>query len=83
MFALETKLAEAQWSKVQNRDPQKTYNKMSVAELKKQAPGFDWQAFLDAAEAGGISAVNVNQPSYARAWANWRRSSRCKTGRTI
>ncbi|KMN30138.1 peptidase M13 [Chromobacterium sp. LK1] len=69
VFALETKLAEAQWSKVQNRDPQKTYNKMSVAELKKQAPGFDWQAFLDAAEAGGISAVNVNQPSYAQAWA--------------
>ena len=36
---------------------------------EKQAPGFDWQAFLDAAEAGGISAVNVNQPSYAQAWA--------------
>lgn len=69
VFALETKLAEAQWSKVQNRDPQKTYNKMSVAELKKRVPGFDWQAFLDAAEAGGISAVNVNQPSYAEAWA--------------
>ncbi|WP_332856076.1 M13 family metallopeptidase [Duganella sp. S19_KUP01_CR8] len=65
VVALETALAEVQWTKVQNRDPVKRYNKMSIAKLSELAPGYDWQHALAAAGvANKIDYVIVNQPSY-------------------
>ncbi|WP_175041682.1 M13 family metallopeptidase [Duganella vulcania] len=65
VVALETALAEAQWTKVENRDPVKRYNKMPIAKLAELAPGYDWQHALAAAGvANKIDYVIVNQPSY-------------------
>ena len=65
IVALETALAAAQWSKVDNRDPLKTYNKTRIADLSSLAPGYDWdQAMAEAGLAGRVDAVIVNQPSY-------------------
>ena len=47
VYALEEKLAKTHWTRIQNRDPQKTYNKMTIAQLEKLAPGFDWKAWLE------------------------------------
>jgi len=69
VFGLERQLAQAQWSRVQNRDPVKTYNPMTPSALAKAAPGFDWRAFLKAASLGGIKQLSVAQPSYAAAMA--------------
>ncbi len=63
VYALEEKLAAAQWSRLENRDPVKTYNKMSPADLAKIAPGVDWQNYLDVLGLGGQTAINVNQPT--------------------
>jgi len=41
IVALETALAEAQWTKVENRDPVKRYNKMGLQELAALSPGYD------------------------------------------
>ena len=61
----ETELARVQWTKVENRDPVKRYNKMTVAELSKLAPGYDWKAAFGAAGVGNkLDTVIVNQPSY-------------------
>jgi len=61
----ETDLAKVQWTKVENRDPVKRYNKMTVAELTKLAPGYDWKGALAAAGVGNkIDTIIVNQPSY-------------------
>jgi putative endopeptidase len=61
----ETDLAKVQWTRVENRDPVKRYNKMSVAELGKLAPGYDWNAALAAAGVGSkLDTIIVNQPSY-------------------
>nr|WP_307742789.1 M13-type metalloendopeptidase [Massilia varians] len=61
----ETELAKVQWTRVENRDPVKRYNKMSVAELGKLAPGYDWKAALGAAGVGSkLDTIIVNQPSY-------------------
>ncbi len=62
VYALEEKLAAVHWTRVQNRNPQKTYNKMTVAELQKKAPGVDWKLWLGAAGLAGQAHVNVNQP---------------------
>ena len=52
IVALETKIAEASWSRVEERDVVKTYNKMSFAELEAIAPGFDWRGFFKANDLG-------------------------------
>lgn len=68
IFALETRLARAHWTNVENRDAVKTYNKVALADLGKQFPGFDWQAWTTELGVGG-NAVVVSQPTYLKAFA--------------
>ncbi|MFT9142551.1 M13-type metalloendopeptidase [Acetobacter orientalis] len=49
IVAFETQLAQAHWPRAELRDPQKTYNPMTVGALAKAAPGFDWVTWLKAA----------------------------------
>jgi putative endopeptidase len=68
VVALETALAEVQWTKVENRDPVKRYNKMAIDKLAELAPGYDWKHALAAAGvASKTDYVIVNQPSYLAA----------------
>jgi predicted metalloendopeptidase len=65
IVAFETELAQVQWNRVELRDPNKSYNKMSVDELAKLAPDYDWKAALGAAGIGNkADYVIVGQPSY-------------------
>ncbi|SDG93358.1 Predicted metalloendopeptidase [Duganella sp. OV458] len=71
VVALETQLAEVQWTKVQNRDPVKRYNKMPIKQLADVAPGFDWgHALASAGVANKVDYVIVNQPSYLTGFAS-------------
>jgi len=58
---LETKIAEAHWTRAQNRDREKTYNPMTIQALVELAPGFEWQAMLDAAGVGQAGQIVVSQ----------------------
>ncbi|MGH8174577.1 MAG: M13 family metallopeptidase [Rhodanobacteraceae bacterium] len=70
IVAFETALAKAQWTKVELRDPIKGYNKTEIAKLSTLAPGFDWDAYLDAAGIKGkVDVVNLAQPTYLQAFA--------------
>lgn len=69
ILAIESKIAELHWSRIQNRDRTAAYNKMTVEKLGSIAPGFDWKAFLNAAELGDINELVVRQPSYFTAFA--------------
>ncbi|MCB0914464.1 MAG: hypothetical protein KDC23_02000 [Actinobacteria bacterium] len=70
VVALETRIAEAQWDKVRNRDPQATYNLMSLAEFGDLVPGLDTSAFLAAVGvADKIDDLNVGQPDFVTALA--------------
>jgi predicted metalloendopeptidase len=65
IVALETGIARAHWSAVENRDPVKAYNKLSITQLQALMPGFDWPAWLQGVGAAGkIDSVIVSQPSY-------------------
>ena len=57
IVALETEIAQASWSKVEQRDPVKTYNPTTPDDLAKEAPGFAWKAFLTAADLGVVKRV--------------------------
>ncbi len=66
---LETRLAENHWTRVQNRDRQATYNKMTVAELSDMAPGLDWQLMLERSGLEDVSELVIRQPSYFQAFS--------------
>ncbi len=72
IFVLETRLARAHWTNVENRDAVKTYNKVAVADLPKQFPGFDWAAWTTELGVASAPAVVVSQPSYLKAFAATR-----------
>ena len=68
IYDVEVKIAQAHWSRAENRDEDKTYNPMTVSDLKKLAPQFPWEAFFK--EAGipltgpkGERVVVVSQKS--------------------
>ncbi len=62
VLAFETGLAKAHWTRIDSRDADKTYNKMTLAQLASAAPGFDFRAAL-AANGTPVSSVIVAQPS--------------------
>lgn len=59
----EKRLAEASWSKAQQRDPVATYNPVSVKELETLAPNFNWRGFLNNAGLEKIDRVVVAEKS--------------------
>ncbi len=59
VVAFETKIADASWTKAQQRDPVATYNPMSVDDLQKMAPGFAWKDFFAQADLAKVSRVVV------------------------
>jgi len=63
VLAFETRLAEGHWSRVEQRDRDKIYNKMSLAELTKNAPGVDWAMMLDEVGLGGQTTLVVREKS--------------------
>jgi putative endopeptidase len=58
----ETKVAQVHWTKAESRDASKNYNKMSLAEVRKVAPGFDF-ATLVKSDGANVDSVIVYQPS--------------------
>ena len=65
VLALETRLAELQWTRVESREALKTYNPRTFAQLAEEAPGLDWSAYLRTAGiAGKATSLVVRQPSY-------------------
>ena len=43
---METRIARVSWTREDSGDATKIYNKMTVAQLKRLAPGFDWDSYL-------------------------------------
>ncbi|MEO8935393.1 MAG: M13 family metallopeptidase [Burkholderiaceae bacterium] len=70
VLAVETALAKAQWTRVENRDPVKTYNKQPIARLDALTPGYSWKTWVTGVRiAGKTDAVIVAQPSYLDGFA--------------
>lgn len=62
IYAFEKQIATVHWDKNDSSDATKVYNKMTLAELEKAAPGFDWTSFVRGI---GVKedALLVSQPS--------------------
>ena len=70
----ETQLAEVQWTRVQRRDRDKTYNPATPAELNTMTPGIDWNRYLAASGLPGVQRVivttNTAFPKVAKIYAD-------------
>jgi putative endopeptidase len=64
IMEIETRLAESSMSRVDNRDPDKTYNNMSLNEVKSLSGGFDWELFLEKINVENPGNIIVRQPEF-------------------
>ena len=63
VMKFETSLAQASLDNVALRDPQQIDHKVTVAELQKLAPHFDWTAYFDSSNVPR-DPLNVEQPKF-------------------
>jgi len=64
IMRIETDLAKASMTRLDLRDPNKTYHKMSVAELSKLAPDFNWNSYFNAIGLENPGDIIVSQPDF-------------------
>jgi putative endopeptidase len=74
VVALETKIAEAHWTRAESRNRDTTYNPTTIADLEKNAPGFPWmiafkEAGLDKADRA-VVRQNTALPKIAKVFAD-------------
>ncbi|HZL57151.1 MAG TPA: M13 family metallopeptidase, partial [Bryobacteraceae bacterium] len=66
VMRIETALAKASLTRVEQRNPQNLFHKMTLAEFKLLTPSFRWDEYLKAVGAPPIHDVNVTQPAFYR-----------------
>jgi putative endopeptidase len=64
VMKMETELAKASFTNIENQDPQKTYNKLTIEGLNKLAPNFNWKSYFTKVGYSGLSEINIFQPSF-------------------
>ena len=61
---LETSLAKASRTRVELRDPDKNYNKMTITQLQTLMPDWSWENYLRTVGVSGVSEINIGQPDF-------------------
>jgi len=64
IMALETALAKHSWTRVQRRDVNATYNKMTKDEFGKMISSFNWDNYLQSAGYQGVNEFIIKHPRY-------------------
>jgi len=68
VMRIETQLAKASLTRVEMRDPKKLNHRMSVHDLQRLTPHFDWDAYLGERALSSLSIVNVTEPAFLRSF---------------
>lgn len=66
IMEIETDIARTHWTRVENRDRDKTYNKFEISKLDKENPSFNWTRYFEKAGLGDEKDIIVRQPSYIK-----------------
>jgi putative endopeptidase len=83
IIALETAIAKLQWTRVANRDAQKTYNPKTLAQLAKEAPAIDWNGyFTEAGLTSALPTIVIRQPDYLQGLSGLIQSTPAATWRS-
>lgn len=66
IFEYEYDLAVPRLTKEEQRDARKMYNPMTVAEIQKMSPDFNWKAYFEGIGVQDLDRVIVTQPVYMK-----------------
>jgi putative endopeptidase len=66
VMKIEKELANAQYSRVEMRDPYKTYNKRSVSQLNELTSEISWDNFFSFMQIKGIDSAVVGNPDFLK-----------------
>jgi putative endopeptidase len=66
ILEIETVLAKAQYSRVEMRDPYKTYNKLSIQQLNQLTSLINWNTSLKEMQLPSVDSVIVSNPSFLK-----------------
>ncbi|HLK18135.1 MAG TPA: M13 family metallopeptidase [Bryobacteraceae bacterium] len=81
IMAIETALAKASLTRVQQRDPYNLFHKMTAEQLQALTPSFHWGPYFKASDVPDAAAINVSEPAFykelqrqlkLRALADWK-----------
>ncbi|MFX8770547.1 hypothetical protein ABTM91_20360, partial [Acinetobacter baumannii] len=66
VLKIETTLANAQMSRIEMRDPNKTYHKFAVNDLSTTTPNMNWALLLKDARINGADSVLAGNPEFLK-----------------
>jgi putative endopeptidase len=66
VLRIETSLAKASLTRVERRDPYKTYHRISADALEKMAPAFDWKGYFAATRLQVQPWLDVSEPGFVQ-----------------
>jgi endothelin-converting enzyme/putative endopeptidase len=64
IMQIETALARASLTRVEQRDPHNLFHKMDLKQVRAMTPGFDWDTYLKAGGVGNVNTFNVTEPKF-------------------
>lgn len=64
IMKIETRLAKASFTRLENRNPHATYNKMTQKEVSDNYPSFDWKKYMTSLGVHYTGEINVRQPKF-------------------
>jgi len=64
VMTFETSLAKASRTRVELRDAEKNYNKMTLAQVQAITPDWSWETYMQAIGAPPVTELNVAQPDF-------------------
>ena len=81
VMSIETALAKASLTQVEQRNPYNLFHKISTAKFKAMVPALDWDQYFTIAGLGNLTALNVTEPKFyaelqrqlaTRSLADWK-----------
>jgi endothelin-converting enzyme/putative endopeptidase len=66
VLRIETALAKVSLTRVERRDPQKLYHRMSREQLQALSPSFQWSVYMTQVGLSSVNSLNVATPEFFR-----------------
>ncbi|MBL4707838.1 MAG: M13 family metallopeptidase, partial [Flavobacteriales bacterium] len=66
VYAIEERMAKHSMTRVERRDPDKSYNKKSYNDLLRMSPQIDWKIYFSIIKLENVDNIIVSQPKYLK-----------------
>jgi putative endopeptidase len=83
IMSMETQLAKASFTNVENQDPQKTYNKFDMEGLNKLSQDIKWAAYFKQTGYPDLKEINIYQPGFFKELGNMMKSESVENWKTF